>query len=1622
MPKIPVNNNIVLTTDQLKDLREQCQTIDRLRAVPDLAMTAVGLATAIPGFPVASAFYLTAITGGYSVYRALGFDPAGSVDPLCEAVQFHDKQQNLPNIVVEPPNADLSSVKIDLSTLPVKPAQRSPQSVKENLDKLEVTPDVQAKILKHSSQLVAGSSEFENKLDQAINWQAQIPFKNKNNQSKEGQKASKPAITVQELVDTLGFLNQIGAMTGCKELQQFSTFALSGITIFQNIATLTTSGFALGPIVGIANAVFSIFSLFMNPGPNPTQIILEQISKLSIQMNDMHYEINKQFADNFKVQKQILEMVVYSFNKLSQHIDQRFDSLKTDLKINLQDIQIRLKFLQDQQRLTNIELFLKDFHTAKIQVEQYLQGIYEQDLVNQVQQLSRTLSGWIKEHAKNPVVNGNIFFKTAKDIDMVTSELRNLDEQNLNFYLDFFAQYAPELNPHLSLAPMPNPEVWLTAVQSYIGLQSMFPSLSLEEEDALLNGMITDCQKSIAFFENLSEDTKFWDALLDQYQQSLAQVKITAEQCAAEYSNKERTRLNTDYKFKAIISQTEIKQDEFNLLKKPKELINAFTNKKINSITAIKSNFNRKLTNYKPLHHAFDASFLKPILLAGEYLQLLSFSGEQTADISLPYIPGHIYGNTECGRLYGALCTRMAKVPSRANSNLQAEVGPEFLRKHDDPSQEQKEWALSIDLKVTHENQTDSIASGIFQGNFAAIRVTASILDHTGEKGALDLPQYPVDAKFFPYTKNEQLEEFPLIVTHWSDNKGDEDFYKRKLEKKIPVYIEEEWNKSDKLNLSQKKAGKDVSVAVNDSIEKYFLAHRQQLVAILCNGNDRSTAALVAYRRAITNLNRLALLIYWYGYLTGKDMNDGFFSNLVTEADIIKDLSNFASDKSLPDTWLSCITNIKKLTFAQIEAIPQNKSLPLPARLLKTGLLKLEAYRGWKAIFKKQFPTLSNYVDLQKYQQRLEETRDYMFMRRVEQQFHGLRKLPFHNACLALKPHRQDAISENMMSNELFQAHYTDIFGWSVDESIDSINTAYNDIVIENLSDDQIHALTELHLKHLGWCWSIKSLMNYTKKCADCQLEDSLKPVNFLIWLEGAYSYLDLIVFNPDSRIYKAAENNKTTPKIMINAIKEIAKNGVMLKKILFAIGHSYDLFDQLFNDYLSALNEPLRFIQQLTRQHPAVGGITKDINSTETKLNVYKLLASKAYEGARDTILNQLAVHAVWLRAYLEMTFGYFTQRPTNAKHELLFDGITFKLYTDKDELLKFLQQSNNDNQLDVALEEYMQQIRKLQQRVLVHISYSKDLSLMHKYLEDFSARQKTTPKNTLVISGTLMLFPLVQEKIDLLGKFLHAHREIRALVIDGIALDDEALASLMKVVSGCPWIKALTLSHCGLNLNSLELLESNLGQLPNLKVLNLSGNDFAASKIELMFKLIDLIKKLSGLSHLSLANNGLTNMEVCAISAALYDHHNLIALDLRNNKIPSWETIEPAFINLSKRLTKLKIINLSGNGLQINDSKGTQVVCINKPDIEFPDTQPVIPITPCLNNPFKLIFNERLGQPLLDHMLDLLNIAEQELLKTSVLSNTSIQSLGTSLSRALADRASDNSENKVFNTSLQP
>lgn len=1502
---------IFTNTKDLADARKACAEMDKSRELPDnvvkyastaskMAAPLLDVLTAGASRPVITLFNLE--VEGYKIMRETGWHPLGERPRMCEILDAKPGMPKLINlgevdttkpITLNIPKERLPNPKPKISKHKKQNFKANPKSASVGSDNDAcVAPKLSAQLMSIAEAKGISNEDLNAKLDQIIEWQ---------NKSLEEQRALADRIEFQQNLQGMmvfaSFLGQLGQVTHSKEVQTFAIIAQAGIQIAMAVSGLVAASGVLacmGPIGMIGSAVLLIASLFMKPGPDPTEIILKQISKLSEQISWVNDNMQSGFLRTEKNQREILLTCVNGFNLLSEQLHRRVTELDIKLQVALEDIKERLNFLIEYSQENAVQNFSQELVIICDQVDQYLDGIYPASLIPKVQENSSTLIRWATKKSSNSILTGQAIWEAKPSEKMIKEVFARLsDLKELNSFLGFIVGYAktqhlatfedkqagvkkiPKLDPYSVV----NPEVWVKSVQSYLALNAEFIAADIDPKNKAVDSMIESGEKGLTLLEHFRHDKTLWDTLLTQYQNCLRKVKTHAANYAAQYSADILGKLNLHRRQKKAdgLNQPDIAALDFIL--SPNDFILQFQGMLINNLQSDPQTIAEleKVTQLEqdklkksPVCRALTAVARE--CLAAEFLRILEFMAQQTTVI---------------------------------NDYKIKEVAYQY-------------WELQFDLKTTIAGETDSrhFATTTLRGN-------CNNLDKSSDREAI--------AKF--------------IRDYWNHPKAGE-----------TITSAEYTQNPDLRHLTEK-------------INHYFTQHRSTIVFDLCHQENPQHLEVKAFKEALNELDTVVMFIRLLSYLISKDSKVEWIQKLLSSANVVENMVNFAMDNTLASGWLGTldVQLTQKMDYNTIVALPDSPIESSTARLFRQGIAQLKLYKNYKHLYHIHFPILSSYISPHIYYQDCIESRDVLFQQYVIDQTVALWKRKFDQANQQLQDIETQPLNEKTQ-DKFYLSKSTAILEWALYLARHQLFTQFNaQLAISDLDNIPIGQMSKMYLQPYGWSSSIRVLMQYAAQFGQCSFpglkvnnlgelqfaKDAASdvgyhnPANMAMFIEGARSYLDKVInYTP---IDKLAISAGDTVDKQVSNLSNLQKIGEQLKSIFIEIATSRPLFSILFARYLEIINEPQNFIREKYNKDTVVGDNRED---------TYRLLETDAYQGARDKILDQLSTYAIWIQSYLMMAFAYDVK--LTSDHQINFDGIDYTLYTNKAALLEFLKKANADANLSDALDDYVSQMRDFSTKVLARVDEANDLNAFYQYLVDLLEN----PKPILVIDEHVSPQPLNENKIILLSIFLK-QANITGIVFKKVRIDDHAMVQLMNLLIQFPDINTLHFSQANLSSITLEILQYCLPKLPNLSVLDISGNKFDKRNIN---QLCDLMESITPITQLNLEGCHLDNLSLYRVINSLESFKNIVAVNLSNNNYHDDGELFESLSLLLKQCPDLQEICIAELNLtqeSLDKLAGLKSCLLKTSDRFVVESLNVRPVNK------KLALNRRLGHPILDEIL---------------------------------------------------
>lgn len=349
----------------------------------------------------------------------------------------------------------------------------------------------------------------------------------------------------QETQDKLELLKDISAATDmiagignaldCRELAMGAKIVGGMAQIAASIALMATNPFTA--IGGIFGAIFSLFGLFGKPGPDPTEVILENIRNLSEQLQRNHREVMGQFEQNAKMQKVLLDVMVKGFAKLYELINLQVGSMRVEMHAKFAEIQRLQIDILNQVEIGQQQLFLKDVARLENTVEDFVENrLNIQSQEHYAKGLASELSAWARTHSSNTLVNGRFLqgrgslLQTPAALDRHFSED---PEETANFNLGCF-------NPDL-----PNPLLWVKVVTLYCDVtrKAWYADFDHNQQEKIE----AKGKSIIEFSKQLREKPSLWESAFEEYNNVLRNLKEISSQIAKSESTRWFSALNESY-------------------------------------------------------------------------------------------------------------------------------------------------------------------------------------------------------------------------------------------------------------------------------------------------------------------------------------------------------------------------------------------------------------------------------------------------------------------------------------------------------------------------------------------------------------------------------------------------------------------------------------------------------------------------------------------------------------------------------------------------------------------------------------------------------------------------------------------------------------------------------------------------------------------------------------------------------------------------------------------------------------------------------------------------------------------------------------------------------------------
>lgn len=1260
--------------------------------------------------------------------------------------------------------------------------------------------------------------------------------------------------TIQSVNHSLDFLEHLGSTVGIKELSQIAQFTKFAVTIGDQVSEIikgSFSGSILGPVGIVGGAILGIVNLFMQSGPSPMQIISQQLDHISSQLETLDKKIDGlsiKFNQSIELQRQIFYTIVDGFREARQDMANYHANLINALGSRLDNIQATVDFIGRYLQVSHQQQLAQKFRE--------LQGVLQKTdpTASEVSDALTSLLNWIDVDATDAALTGINLFRSNipfTQLNQLATQANNYDEVNgLLGYLMHYACSVMGKECKLQLPDaIPNPVVFYRGVDQYIGFaQADHIQHDPDSKNKRIDTVIKRAQTTISFIKNLRKDNAFWDCMLDRYYDYLRAIKEAIAAYSQAYSEQLRNNLNELY----LRDSNEAAITNFDLLDHPNALIAQFQSRNINKLAnpiILNEQFGRQIAIDSQRILETSGSLIPNIYKAASFLDLIEFTGYQAADVNVSNYQNPIrfdralYANIfDCDSLLSIRdIAPIVSTRAQMNSYIQrGRIGN--LRTIEPvtayaPFLNATQWMLPIQvtyrIKTNTNYQRQNIAYLPFTGNWDQL---AGI--HLGFFSNPD-GSYAISSPAEGYKYQAHLLNF--IYNYWQQPGA------RSILTNGSSY--------------QQHAGSD---DVLTEINKFYLEKRHNIVlALTSQGQVGNLPSKPANFDALLNeLNNHVQLINWYLYLTNREApEDSPFDKLVTGTAIRRALNDYLSPQQLAtiDTPLvpTCLTQAleadSRISYQAVEKLEPFAQLPSihPLVLLTMGKTRLEFFKYYKEIYKKNFPHFSEYIDLQLYLLQMSIESQKLFQIANHLWFKTLQSQKVRTLLHEIEHHQQHFAST--FTRDKFEKAHNHFHAWADVESQTDI--VIGDMELDVLASDSLELIksvsqplkVRLEMLKFGWDWNIKLLMAFAEQYGSCDFSN-LMPRNFSYWRDGIFAYLRLIL---DNNFTAAAKGAGSTSVTQIKAVNELLMAGEELMLIIETMAASEDLFDKLFDIYSALLTE-----------------IKGKVDANNPN-NLLERLKATASAGTDRSYLDELEVISLLLDTYIQICF--------EQALELSADSRVIK---GKSELINYLNIADVDaeNNVLARLIQYEKELETLKEKIEARIAATQKLCKFRQVL--LAQRDKTI----LCIEPGEWGSNLGQNELLLLEQHLAIYKHINGLMLKAVMPEADMLYQFKQLLLANPRLKKLGLTHCELEATHLEQLAEGLF---NIKQLDLSHNklgeiwnqDESISQVERLFE------ALPNLTTLKVVHNQLNDNAANNLIAAIEYHPSLTKLDMIDN-----------------------------------------------------------------------------------------------------------------------------------------
>ncbi|WP_166157522.1 hypothetical protein [Neochlamydia sp. AcF84] len=1218
---------------------------------------------------------------------------------------------------------------------------------------------------------------------------------------------------LQNYNQAIDFLDQLGGMTGCKELQTAAQGAKTVFSIFTAVDQLSNLSSAalsvlgpsavLGPVGMIGGAALAFISLFMSGGPDPTQLVLEKLGSLSEQLGDLHKSMNKQFRHVFEGQKVILDAIKEGFQQLKQQQLLLNSEVRVELGSSIQALQssINLLFKQTSQNVQDQLLF--GFTDLCSSADNALQGVVSIKAGKRIPVLMESLVNWAKAHAANPILTGEGFWNIWSNDGSLEADQRLPNHINeyldfesaphkLNSLIGFLAYYAVEKRNQAaestaSFNKIVNPWIWYRAIDKYLALKKMFINFDPDLDNRLLESVLNIGQNGKKMILEIQDNSVFWEILIKDYYDSLEAVKKSVLAYSQSYNQKFLKECTDEHKKRENPNLTISIIDFLYTSAQIEEFINQFT-----------GNINHVEGSIEPCDNSGETC--PPYGINAEHEELLKKGRDEKIiakmhkvyfekkTLSLKRIDlkdkKNIYKCVKLSSPY--ICAEFLRIISFRACQAKSIKGVKVSNIILVPKQGGKGWlrgnnecknkkgsilVLDPPISAHHMNPNSDwqMAIAIHQVNQAGEQELLQTVTFKGDWNGLE--GINVEAKHFG---EMELDGRKPCMHKFKDHGQKEKYGNHLLD-----FIENYWENSDSRTITLKEEKKfytpEKESELKDNIKKFFFLHRQRIATGLLE--NTGSVDQQNFEKSLQRLDMHVKLLRAFLLLTGKSVKGSPFETLINQKAIKEQLKTYSTldptsyanhlDSSLlPCVWGSLNESPRILDFLQVSKLSPLVLAPLhPLRLFEVGINDLQIYKVWQTLYLQEFPEYKRFNSLEEYQVKCTVLQKQLFAKESYEMFKELNAERFNDAKFKIEKYLRYF---GALTAKEYKQIYLDTARWAIQKSTSKIAIGhYADDFSEVKSIDDIKNQQKiLFALPRGWDCNIGYLYQYAISIGRCPIKN-WQPTNFTMWADGFQNFMRLIYNDKLKEVARKAQNSK---KHRLKTLKDILKVGQDLQAIIYTVCLSNRLFEGLFDHYLSILGKLITEVttkgnyQVIERKMT-----TKKINDTfPSKYQQHDPAILLALKGGFT--LEKLNASALILQTFLELVFASDLQDDENLKFKLRFK--------DKEGMYTYLAQKNKalENRLPILhlLKEYQNYVQKAKERVNVRLAYGKELLSIWYYLES-NFNRRDLPCSELEIFSKLWGKVLTPEKLDLIADFLSIHPQLAKLKFCHLQFEDE-------------------------------------------------------------------------------------------------------------------------------------------------------------------------------------------------------------------------------------------------------